>query len=182
MCKTEQWKIISGYDGTYEVSDQGHVKRVKPSRDRGYSPVGYILQSNKPNNRGYISLSLRRADNSGHDTRSIHHLVLEAFVGPRPKGYVTNHKNSNKADNRVENLEWVSQAYNVEHAIKNGHFAFIPMGERNPAAKLTADQVREIRQTHSEIHCPYRVLSEQFGVTRAMIGRIVRRVAWRHIS
>jgi hypothetical protein len=178
MSNSERWKPIAGFEDKYEVSDLGRVRRI--SKDHGATP-GYIFNP-KPNNKGYIMIALRRPGES-RTLRLAHRIVLEAFVGPCPPNHVTNHKNCDKTDNRLENLEWVSQAYNVEHAIANDHFYFAAkMGEKNPASKLTADQVREIRRIHAKTQCRYQDLADQFGVTNVMIGKIVRREAWPHIE
>lgn len=172
MTELEQWKPIVDFPW-YEVSDYGHVRQV--GNDSGFF-------NPKPNNKGYIMVTLRRPGVK-RTSWAVHRLVLETFVGPCPPNHVTNHKNCDKTDNRLENLEWVPQSYNVEHAIKNGHFYFsAKMGERNHASKLTADQVREIRRIHAETHCAYRILADKFGVSRCTIGQIVRRDKWKHIE
>lgn len=90
-----------------------------------------------------------------------------------------NHKNGIKAENQPGNLEWCSQADNARHAIRTG---LTPkcLGEMNGAAKLTEDQVREIRRRRAlgALQVP---LAQEFGVSQRMISLIVRREKWAHV-
>lgn len=101
----EIWKDIEGYEGKYQVSNEGRVKSLNynntgkehlliPSSDkRGYKHVNLFLN-------GYKKMKL------------IHRLVAEAFI-ENPNNYPQiNHKNEKKDENYVENLEWCTQAYN----------------------------------------------------------------------
>lgn len=98
-----RWALIPGYAGRYEVSDSGEVrnlernKRLKPhNTGNGYQQV--VLQMNGA--RSYMS---------------IHRLVASAFI-PNPEGLPqVNHKNGDKADNRVANLEWCTMSENIRH-------------------------------------------------------------------
>jgi hypothetical protein len=171
MSQTERWKPIVDFPD-YEVSDQGHVRRRGSLK--AFNP--------KTNNKGYIMVTLRRPGIK-RTSWAVHRLVLKTFVGPCPPDHVTNHKNLDKTDNHLENLEWVPQAYNVQHAIENDRFYFAAkMGEQNHASKLTVGQVREIRRIHAETKCRYQDIADRFGVTNVMIGKIVRRESWPHIE
>lgn len=92
------------------------------------------------NNMGYWQVQLygRRRK----QRRTIHVLVLEAFVGPRPPGYVACHKNDDKNNNALENLYWGSRTENMMDAGKNGSREFATYSTR----QLTDDDVREIRR------------------------------------
>lgn len=109
----EQWKDIAGYDGIYQVSTAGRV-RSKARKVHNYTKPGrYLRQSQKEN--GYLYLGLVRSDGTKSKHCYVHRLVAEAFI-PNPDGLKqVNHKNSDKEDNRVENLEWVTPQENVLH-------------------------------------------------------------------
>jgi len=109
---------------------------------------------------------------------SVHALVAEAFIGPRPPGLVVNHKNFDRADNRVKNLEYVSQKRNVHHAIEAGRVGW--SDRRNVHLKLTEEQVLEIR---AALKCGVmqKVLAEEYHVTDRTISDIKTRRTWTHI-
>ena len=169
----EQWKPIPGFENLYEVSDQGRVR----SLTRRYCPRDRILQGHI--NRGYCRVMLSRK--TREDLFLIHRLVLEAFVGPCPPNHVTHHKNGNKTDNRLENLEWTTQKRNVQHAIQAGAWS-ARKGEANPSSKLTADDVQTIRHLYAKCGCSYRKLAYQFGVSQWTIRSIIKRESWQHIA
>ena len=101
----EKWKPIPGYEGLYDVSDQGRVR----SHYRG----GRILQMTKTRN-GYPSVSLHKAGRQ--TTKAVHRLVAEVFLGPSELH--VNHKDGDKTNNRARNLEWCTHAENMTHRIE----------------------------------------------------------------
>ena len=106
----EVWKAIPGYEGHYDVSDQGRVRSLKSN---------CFL---KPNlmNHGYTCVHLYNGGKRSRRVFTVHKLVATAFAAnPMYRGEV-NHKNFNKTDNRVENLEWVTRSENVAHALAAG--------------------------------------------------------------
>jgi hypothetical protein len=109
-----------GFDG-YEVSDFGRVRSyrqrngkpprvLKPWLVKGTSLVGHC----------FVKLRCPTSP-TGHRTVNVAHLVLTAFVGPRPAGLVACHANDDGSDNRRVNLSWNSRTWNVGDAIGNGH-------------------------------------------------------------
>ena len=171
----EVWKPFPGFEDSHAISDRGRVKRTIPGTK---CPRGYIRQA-KPNNSGYIRISMRK--NGKRKTVAIHRAVLQAFVGPCPDGYVCNHKNGDKTDNRLENLEWVTQKQNVHHALHVTGAHFIPHGEEHGESKLTADEVREIRRLYDTGEYRYVDLAEMYDVSFPLIGYIIRGETWTHI-
>ncbi len=103
----EAWLPIDGYDGVYEVSNTGKVR----SRSRKYNFVPTEIKLSK-NAEGYLSVSLTK-DGKGKSYK-VHRLVIETFVSR--SRMMINHINSIKSDNRVENLEYVSNRENVNHS------------------------------------------------------------------
>ena len=102
----EQWKEIEGYEGLYWVSDQGRVKNKE----------GKIM---KPRlNKGYYTLSLFK--NNHYTNFSVHKLVALAFIpNSDPKKNQVNHKDENKFNNRVDNLEFCTPLYNSNYGTRN---------------------------------------------------------------
>lgn len=97
----EIWKDIPGYEGYYQVSTKGNVKGRN----------GKMLKQDTRKNTGYKYVVLSVNKKRFH--ANIQRLVAKTFI-PNPQGYpIVNHKNENRADNRVENLEWCTQSYNV---------------------------------------------------------------------
>src|SRR5699024_966719 len=109
-------------------------------------------------------------------------LVAEHFV-PNPDNKETvNHKNGNKLDDRAENLEWMTREENMQHAYDNNLKK--PMkGTLNANAKLTDDEVREIRRRYKR-YCQKNgtvALSKEFGVTNRVIGLVVRGLSYKNV-
>ena len=124
----EVWADIAGYDGLYHVSNAGRVLSLRRYDGRGIEVRGGIL---KPNvgTTGYLYVNLRKDGRSVH--KKIHRLVAAAFLRPEAGRYVVNHRDGNKLNNRIDNLEWCTQAENVAHAFGNG---FMVAGENQEAA------------------------------------------------
>lgn len=117
----EIWKPVVGYEGLYEVSSCGRVRsldRSVPGR-AGHAPMrlkGRVLKARE--NRGYPALTLHRGGKS--QAKSVHALVLEAFVGPRPDNCYGCHNDGDSTNNRLENLRWDSQSNNQMDTIRHG--------------------------------------------------------------
>lgn len=183
----EEWRPIPGYEGRYQVSNLGRVR----SLERLFTVTGkrgvYVkrnparmmrLKVSQPHR--YLSVVLFREGQ--HREWLVHHLVLMAFVGPRPQGMVCNHLDSNRQNNTPNNLEWVTQFDNRQHSIRKGRWhPFLLRGEKTSWAKLTATQVREIRARVAQ-GTSRSVLSREFGITLSTISDIVRRKNWRHVD
>lgn len=116
----ERWLPVVGYEGLYEVSDQGQVKSLdRYVRDpKGVRLVRERILKSNPQTTGYLTVVLCR---EGHKkTRTIHQLVLESFVGPRPEGAVACHNDGDSTNNTPSNLRWDSQSNNLYDAVRHG--------------------------------------------------------------
>lgn len=127
----EEWRPVEGYEGLYEVSNTGRVR----SFDRYVKGKSYRLHKGKvlspgKNSRGYLSAVL--SYNGKHKSITVHRLVAQAFL-PNPDNLPEiNHKDEDKTNNSVDNLEWCDHKYNNNYgsrkdkvrdtAIKNGYW------------------------------------------------------------
>jgi hypothetical protein len=114
----ESWKPVQTHGGKwvgiYEVSDAGRVRVDPLCRRQGSEPGRVLFQGS--DDKGYPQVGL--CMNYACTTVKVHRLVAEAFLGARPAGRQVNHKNGDKTDNYVQNLEYVTNQENVDHAIK----------------------------------------------------------------
>ena len=114
----EIWKDIKGYEGLYQVSNLGRVKSLNREVQckTGLSKrKGRELRPGIASN-GYLMVALY--NNRVQKCRTLHSLIAEAFI-PNPEGFpCVNHKNGNRIDNRLENLEWVTYSGNNYHAVR----------------------------------------------------------------
>lgn len=115
---SEVWKDIHGYEGRYQVSNLGRVKSI-------IFPSGVKVLSNNLHSGGYLTVSLRKDRKT--KPRYVHRLVLVAFKGLE-LNMNCNHKDSNRKNNNIENLEWCTSKENTEHARSKGRIdsRFLP--------------------------------------------------------
>lgn len=109
----ERWKAMPGFEGYYEISNKGRVKSIFWS--------GRIL---KPmcNGNGYMYFTPIKNKDGDKRNYYIHRAVAETFISNPLNKEEVNHKNLNKSDNRIDNLEWVTRKENARHARRNIKF------------------------------------------------------------
>ena len=162
----EKFKKIKDYPN-YLISDQGRVYSCKRKK--------FLKPAN--NGRGYFIVDLSK--NGIRKNLTIHRLVALAFI-PNPENKRTiNHIDGIKTNNHADNLEWCSQKENVHHAVNAG--LKDDRGSKHGMAKLTEDQVLEIRRLYKTGNYIYKDLGEMFGVHYTLIGYIVNRKIWKHM-
>lgn len=168
----EKWIEFKKY---YEVSNLGRVKslprkmimkngRIKNVKER--IKAHYIM------NNGYHSVSL--SENGTSKSYLIHRLVAEAFI-PNPLNLPeVNHKDGNKNDNNVSNLEWCTHSYNQKHASINNLMA---IGETHGRHKLTLIEVNEIRNLKDKMLL--KEIAKKYSVSIGMISLILNNKNWK---
>ena len=161
-----KWKDVSDFKGLYSISNSGLVKSfhrngvkiLKP----GISTYGYefvVLQKN-----GYKK------------TKLIHQLVIENFSGKCPEGMQVNHKDGNKRNNDVKNLEYVTPRENTIHAIE-------VLGKKRSCehhwkSKITQEQVDKMRKLYKTGKYVQTELGKMFGIHRGQVSKICNHKSW----
>ena len=180
----EIWADIEGYEGLYQVSNQGRVKslaRETIGNDGRKYPFKETILKPRFMNAGYLIVNIHKERKM--KSVSIHRLVAETLI-PNPENKrEVNHINGNKTDNRIENIEWCTSSENKTHAITTGLNTKPPThyGEDNFRTKLNKYNVQHIRGMYAEGTHTHRQLADMFGVTRKNIGYIINRKTWADI-
>lgn len=164
--KWKPWRV-----GNYEVSSHGRVRRAKPGRRTWVGrqmklvtmKIGYYCVGPTVDGRNVTTL--------------VHEMVAECFIGKRPAGFDINHKDGNKKNNMVCNLEYVTHDRNMKHASETG---LLRKGEEHVKSKLTTASVVKIRELASK-GARTKDLSESFGVSPSTISGIKHNHNWTHV-
>ena len=112
----EEWKDIKGYEGLYQISNTGLVKRILSIKCK---TERILQQGTQKTGYNYVNLS----KNNKTCTKRVHRLVAEAFI-PNPLCFSeVNHKDEDKSNNNVENLEWCTREYNLNYGARSKKFS-----------------------------------------------------------
>lgn len=181
-----EWKWIEGYEGLYEISNEGNVRSYVKGIGRWFKPHSLAPRTYRASTprhpKQYLQIRLK-----GDTTRiykTIHRLVADAFVPNSLRLPVVHHVNGNKYDNRAANLQWVTYRENNIHALRTGLRRPLPVrrGERARSAKLTESDVREIRRLHRDLGIGSRKLTRQFPINRSSVVKVLRGDSWKHVA
>lgn len=170
---TEIWKPVVGYEGWYSVSNMGRVRRDAPGQGT-FAPRVLTIHAHRP---GYQLVTFSR-DGKARHANTVHSVVAEAFMPPRPAGHQINHKNGNKRDNRLENLEYVTPKENTHHALRMGLSEV--RGHANGRAILTEAEVIAIRHRCTVKDDTWKNIAAEYEISRGALRHIVRRTTWKH--
>ena len=172
--KIEKWSSIPGYEGIYEASTLGRVRRVvDATQARSYA--GKIL---KPihQHTGYHTVALYL--DKIPTMLLLHRVNTSAFLGPCPDGLQVNHKDGDKANNELENLEYMTASENNLHAFATG---LKKRGEEHHEAKLSEAEVLLIVEAVRG-GSYQREAAADHGVTQANVSCIMRGKTWSHVT
>lgn len=175
------WREIPGCAGIYFASRDGKIKsidRIQESSNQFgtffHTRRGKLL-TKQITADGYHRVCLHIG--KGKHTRLVHHLIALAFIGERQSGITVNHKDGNKLNNHVDNLEYATLAENVLHArrlLKVG----IHLGSKNGNSKLSEELIDAIRIDNRL----QRVIADEYGMTQSSISKIKLGIYWRHVK
>lgn len=171
----EIWKPLFEYEGLYEISSLGRIRRVIGAI--GTAP-GYILKGGTMN-RGYKTVRLCR-NPKDHKTFKLSRLVCHAFHGKAPTHkHQVNHKNGIIDDDRAGNLEWMTPQENTRHrfdVLKKMN----ARGEQSGNAVLTEEKVHIIRALAAK-GCTSRHIAQQIGAKNITVKQVVSGKNWSHL-
>lgn len=152
----EVWKDIKGYEGLYQVSNLGRVKRVT---------TGRILKGGKDTN-GYMMVLL--CNNNIKSNKAIHRLVAQAFIpNPENKPQV-NHIDENKTNNMVSNLEWMTAKENNNHGTHNGRIS------KSNSIPIIATNIKtgELEEFYGSRECARQLGLHNQSISAVLKGRL----------
>lgn len=170
--KTHYMKDVKDYKGIYAVTKKGEVWAYPRER----SSTNGMWKKGSVDFFGYVYVTLYK--NGIESKKKVHRLVAQAYIANPKLLPEVNHKNGIKTDNRVQNLEWCTSKQNHQHALKLGLYDAI-IGVNNHAAKLTEENVREIKNNPKTYQ---QTFADKFGVNRWQIHAIRAGKTWKHIT
>lgn len=182
--ETEIWIQAKGFEGWYEVSNFGRIKRLprlsKNSRNDSYKKYNEKILSTKNSTNGRY-LNVKLTVNGITKTIQVHRLILESFIPNLENKKEVNHKDGNKKNNKLENLEWVTSSENKIHAIKNNLIKYA-FGEKVSKAKLNNNTVKEIKKYLKNKSMLQKDIARKFGITEKMVTDINTGRTWSKIQ
>jgi hypothetical protein len=177
----EIFKDVKGYEGIYQVSNFGRVKslerKVRHSQG-GYKIVKEKIMKSASVSRGYLSVDLSK--NGESKNFLIHRLILIAFLFNPENKRTVNHINGIKTDNRLSNLEWMTDSENTCHAYKIGLKTNI--GENHILSKLKNIEVTQIKDLLRCGRFKQYEIAKFYGISKYTVSLISCGKIWKHIK
>lgn len=168
----EFWRGVDGYEAEYEISTSGRVRSLKWGKSR--------ILKNRATHSGYFSVNLRK-DSISKDTK-VHRLVAQAFLENLENKPTVNHKDGDKRNNHVDNLEWATYKENTQHALRTGLLHHEKTtGSLHGGAKLDEEKVLVIRWIRANYNFTLKQIGKMFGVSYVTIHSVVSRANWKHV-
>lgn len=158
------------YKNYYVTKDGQFISKNRKYKEREYKVIVPCVKRT-----GYAHVILCVDGKVLH--RQLHRVVAETFIPNVYNKPCVNHKDGNKLNNHVDNLEWVTYKENIQHALSTGLMYSIA-DEANPKAKVTREIVDQIRVDYKTIKS-YRKLAEVYGVTYSTIASIIKFRTWK---
>ena len=178
--QNEIWKDIKDFEGMYQVSNFGRFKSLSRLKNCGiygkYMHKEFIMKQNE--RKGYLSILLYKSNDYKAKLPS-HVLVANHFIENNEDKRTVNHIDGNKKNNKISNLEWLSDSEQQLHAVSIG-LRENAIGEKSNFSKLTEKSVLEIRKLFKN-NISINEISKIYNISKNNIRYIVNRVTWKHI-
>ena len=179
---SEIWKDIKGNREIYQISNKGNVRTKARIGARGYFVEEKVL-TKFDNSNGYYRVSMRLSGDEHSKMYYVHRLVAMMFIPQEIGKIFVNHKDGNKHNNSVDNLEWVTRSENEKHAWVTGLKNINTVGtkgEKHGMHKLSQSDVNWIREQHRQYDSEFgtKALATLFNVSPQTITNIVNNKSW----
>ena len=138
----EEWRDIKGYEGLYQISNLGRVKSLARDTNNQYCKVDKIIKAN-PNKWGYLNVNLYKKGKG--KPFKVHRLVALHFIENPENLPEVNHKDENKSNNCVDNLEWCTSKDNCNHGTRNKRIS-----EKLKDMEFTEEHKKKLSQNHAD--------------------------------
>lgn len=155
-----QWRAVDGYQGRYEVSDDGQV-RALAGPGRGRLNATRVLKIQK-NTNGYWQVLLYSGGGVKPKAKRVHNMMLEAFVGPRPPDNFGRHVDDNPDNNQLSNLRWGTRSDNSLDMVTNGNHNHARKTHCKWGHLLEGDNLIVTKRQRSCRTCKHRVQAEYY--------------------
>ena len=169
----EIWKPVVGFEGWYDVSNRGRIRRLYNGGEDGWR---ILKPSINQTGTGYYQVSLSKNGKVQRNTL-VHIVVAEAFNGPRPPGLLVLHRNGKSLECNEGNLYYGTHQQNMADRVTHGTSN---RGQRHGMSRLTNAQAADIRARYKPGMGP--ALSREFGVSKQTITRIVAGTTWQYAA
>lgn len=178
--KQEIWKDIPGYENFYQANPRGFIKSISKYLriKNGFRRTKELIIANTDNGEGYLICSLSK--NKVRKSILLHRLIALTFI-PNPLNLPeVNHKDGNKFNNDIDNLEWCTRQENIDHSWSKKLTNCI--GESHHNSKLNNISVKEIREKYASGKYSYSQLGLEYNTNMYNIRNVVKRLTWNHIG
>ena len=167
-----EWKDVVGYEDYFRVSNTGSIfsKRTNKYLKLIVSKTGYHIFTTKFNGRKSKSYCFK-----------VHRLVAEAFISNPENKPVVNHKDGNKINNKIINLEWATHSENSQHAIDT-KLQIPTKGEARYNAILTDEDVRNIKKLYIPKIFGKRKIAKVLGLKVGLVDGVLHSNGWGHVK
>ena len=162
---------LKNYPGYFAGTD-GHIYSKRS---------GSVRQLSERLHKGYYRVNIRDGSNPVKQyVVPVHKLILEAYVGTKPDGFVCRHLNGNPYDNRPTNLRWGTPKEIAQDADRHGTAVWLRHGEEAVASKLTEKEIHQIIELYEQGH-KQKDIACVFSVSQKHISDIVNKRTWKHL-
>lgn len=172
----EEWKDVGGYEGYYQISNIGQIRRIKPYRNTYFRKI--LKPGLKKKGRVYYKYVTLSKSNIVK-TFAVHRIEALAFLGPCPPGMECRHLDGNSLNNIVTNLKWGTKSENAQDSIRHGT-SVDNTGSKHGMSKLKESTIPIIRQMSMTM--TRRAIANYFEVGISTIDDIINNKTWKHVK